>query len=98
MTSTEIRREKTKVLAATRLGTKLVTGQYEGYREEQGVGPESGTQTFVAGDLYIDNWRWKGVPFHFMTGKKMPYQCVEVVVKLKHLQLDCLKVKHQDVS
>jgi len=83
MNATEIRREKTKVLAATRLGKKLVTGQYEGYREEQGVGPESMTQTFVAGDLYIDNWRWKGVPFHFMTGKKMPYQCVEVVIKLK---------------
>ena len=83
MNATEIRREKTKVLAATRLGDKLVTGQYEGYRQEQGVGPESMTQTFVAGDLYIDNWRWKGVPFHFMTGKKMPYQGVEVVVKLK---------------
>ena len=83
MTAREIRREKTKVLSATRLGTKLVTGQYEGYRSEQGVGPESMTQTFVAGDLYIDNWRWKGVPFHFMTGKKMPYQCVEVVIKLK---------------
>ena len=83
MNATEIRREKTKVLAATRLGKKLVTGQYEGYRDEQGVGPESMTQTFVAGDLYIDNWRWKGVPFHFMTGKKMPYQCVEVVIKLK---------------
>ena len=83
MTATEIRREKTKVLAATRLGRKLVTGQYEGYRAEQGVGPESMTQTFVAGDMYIDNWRWQGVPFHFMTGKKMPYQCVEVVIKLK---------------
>ena len=83
MTATEIRREKTKVLAATRLGKKLVTGQYEGYRAEQGVGPESMTQTFVAGDMYIDNWRWQGVPFHFMTGKKMPYQCVEVVIKLK---------------
>ena len=83
MDAKEIRREKTKVLAATRLGTKLVTGQYESYRNEQGVGPESMTQTFVAGDLYIDNWRWKGVPFHFMTGKKMPYSCVEVVVKLK---------------
>jgi glucose-6-phosphate 1-dehydrogenase len=83
MTATEIRREKTKVLAAARLGKKLVTGQYEGYREEQGVGSESMTQTFVAGDIYIDNWRWEGVPFHFMTGKKMPYQCVEVVVKLK---------------
>ena len=83
MNATEIRREKTKVLAATRLGDKLVTGQYEGYRDEQGVGPESMTQTFVAGDLYIDNWRWKDVPFHFMTGKRMPYQCVEVVIKLK---------------
>ena len=83
MTAKEIRREKTKVLSATRLGNKLVTGQYEGYRDEQGVGPDSMTQTFVAGDLYIDNWRWKGVPFHFMTGKKMPYQCVEVIIKLK---------------
>ena len=83
MNATEIRREKTKVLSATRLGDKLITGQYEGYREEQGVDPESMTQTFVAGDLYIDNWRWKGVPFHFMTGKKMPYQCVEVIIKLK---------------
>ena len=83
MNATEIRREKTKVLSATRLGKKLVTGQYEGYRDEKGVGPESMTQTFVAGDLYIDNWRWKGVPFHFMTGKKMPYQCVEVIIKLK---------------
>jgi len=83
MNATEIRREKTKVLAATRLGKKFITGQYEGYREEQGAGPESNTQTFVAGDLYVDNWRWQGVPFYFMTGKKMPYQCVEVVVKLK---------------
>ena len=83
MDAREIRREKVKVLAATRLGKKLVTGQYEGYRKEQGVGIESNTQTFVAGDLYIDNWRWQGVPFYFMTGKKMPYQCVEVVIKLK---------------
>ena len=83
MNAVEIRREKTKVLSATRLGRKLVTGQYEGYRDEQGVGPESNTQTFAAGDIYIDNWRWQGVPFYFMTGKKMPYQCVEVVIKLK---------------
>ena len=83
MNATEIRREKTKVLAATRLGKKFITGQYEGYISEDGVDPNSSTQTFVAGDLYVDNWRWKGVPFYFMTGKKMPYQCVEVVVKLK---------------
>jgi len=79
----EIRREKTKVLAATRLGDKFITGQYDSYRTEQGVGPLSMTPTFVAGDLYIDNWRWYGVPFHFMTGKKLPYGCAEVVVKLK---------------
>ena len=83
MDAKEIRREKTKVLAATRLGKKFITGQYDGYREEQGVGQDSMTQTFVAGDIYVDNWRWQGVPFYYMTGKKMPYQCVEVVVKLK---------------
>jgi glucose-6-phosphate 1-dehydrogenase len=79
----EIRREKTKVLAATRLGERLVCGQYIGYKDEEGVDPESNTPTFVAGDLYIDNWRWEGVPFHFMTGKKMPVDCVEVVIKFK---------------
>ena len=83
MDAREIRREKTKVLAATRLGTKLICGQYAGYREEEGVDENSGTPTFVAGDIYIDNWRWQGVPFHFLTGKKMPYGCVEVVIKLK---------------
>ena len=83
MTATEIRREKTKVLAATRLGHKVIFGQYDGYRDEEGVDPGSATATYIAGDLYIDNWRWEGVPFHFMSGKKMPYQCVEVVVKLK---------------
>jgi len=83
MNAREIRREKTKVLAATRLGTKFVTGQYESYRKEEGVDSLSSTQTYVAGDIYIDNWRWEGVPFYFMTGKKMPFQCVEVVVKLK---------------
>ena len=83
MTATEIRREKTKVLAATRLGHKVIFGQYDGYRNEEGVDPSSATATYIAGDLYIDNWRWEGVPFHFMSGKKMPYQCVEVVIKLK---------------
>ena len=79
----EIRREKTKVLAATRLGKKLVCGQYSGYKDEEGVDSSSGTPTFVAGDLYVDNWRWEGVPFYFMTGKKCPVNCVEVVIKFK---------------
>ena len=83
MDAKEIRREKTKVLAATRLGHKVIFGQYAGYKEEEGVNPGSTTPTFVAGDLYIDNWRWQGVPFYFLTGKSMPYGCVEVVIKLK---------------
>ena len=83
MDAREIRREKTKVLAATRLGHKVIFGQYAGYREEEGVSEDSLTPTFVAGDLYVDNWRWQGVPFHFMTGKKMPVDCVEVVIKFK---------------
>ncbi len=83
MTAKEIRREKTKVLAATRLGEDLICGQYQGYRDEEGVDPNSRTPTSVAGTLFVDNWRWEGVPFRVLTGKKMPYGCVEVVIKLK---------------
>ena len=83
MDAREIRREKTKVLAATRLSENIILGQYDGYRNEEGVDPRSGTPTYFAGTLLVDNWRWKGVPFNVMTGKGLPYQCVEVVIKLK---------------
>ena len=96
MDAKEIRREKVKVLSATRLGDKFITGQYDGYLNEQGVESDSTTQTFVAGDIYIDNWRWKGVPFHFMSGKKMPYQCVEVVIKLKAPPLNLFEGETND--
>ena len=84
----EIRREKVKVLAASRLGDKMIMGQYSGYKDEHGVKKDSQTPTYVSGDIYIDNWRWKGVPFYFMTGKKLPYQCCEVVIKLKEPTLN----------
>ena len=83
MDAREVRREKTKVLAATRMGQDAVFGQYIGYRDEDGVDPQSNTPTFVAGSLYVDNWRWEGVPFRVLTGKCMPYQSVEVVIKFK---------------
>ena len=51
--------------------TTVVRGQYQGYRSEQGVSPESETETFVALRAEIDNWRWAGVPFFLRTGKKM---------------------------
>ena len=83
MSAKEVRREKTKVLAATRMSPTIVLGQYHGYKDEEGVNPDSGTPTYFAGTLFVDNWRWEGVPFNVMTGKKMPYGCVEVVIKLK---------------
>ncbi|HKT74097.1 MAG TPA: glucose-6-phosphate dehydrogenase, partial [Steroidobacteraceae bacterium] len=49
----------------------VVRGQYTGYRAEQGVNPESDTETFIALRCYIDNWRWAGVPFYLRTGKRL---------------------------
>jgi glucose-6-phosphate 1-dehydrogenase len=51
--------------------TQVVRGQYEGYRTEPGVAPDSSTETFVALRCQIDNWRWSGVPFFLRTGKRM---------------------------
>jgi len=49
----------------------VVRGQYQGYRNEAGVAPDSDTETFIALRARIDNWRWAGVPFYLRTGKKM---------------------------
>jgi glucose-6-phosphate 1-dehydrogenase len=51
--------------------TNVVRGQYEGYREEEGVAPDSDTETFVALRAFVDNWRWAGVPFYLRTGKRL---------------------------
>ncbi|HTP38709.1 MAG TPA: glucose-6-phosphate dehydrogenase [Steroidobacteraceae bacterium] len=50
---------------------QVVRGQYIGYRAEEGVGPESDVETFIALKCAIDNWRWAGVPFYLRTGKRM---------------------------
>jgi glucose-6-phosphate 1-dehydrogenase len=49
----------------------VVRGQYTGYRSEEGVSPESDTETFIALKCHIDNWRWAGVPFYLRTGKRL---------------------------
>ena len=49
----------------------VVRGQYTGYRQEEGIAPESETETFIALKCSIDNWRWAGVPFYLRTGKRM---------------------------
>jgi glucose-6-phosphate 1-dehydrogenase len=49
----------------------VVRGQYVGYREEEGVAPDSDTETFVALRAFVDNWRWEGVPFFLRSGKRL---------------------------
>ena len=60
----------------------LVRGQYEGYRDEDGVAPDSDVETFAAVRLHIDSWRWAGVPFYVRAGKYLPCTCTEVRVEL----------------
>jgi glucose-6-phosphate 1-dehydrogenase len=83
--SESIRDEKLKVLRAMRtLGPgELVRGQFDGYRAEPGVAAGSTTETFAALRLWLDNWRWQGVPFHIRAGKCLPLTCTEVLVRLK---------------
>lgn len=60
----------------------VVRGQFRGYRSEKGVAADSEVETFVALKLYIDTWRWAGVPFYIRTGKCLPITATQVVVTL----------------
>jgi glucose-6-phosphate 1-dehydrogenase len=95
-----VRTEKSKVLEAihpldiTEVRRNVVRGQYTagalggtpqpGYRQEPGVAPESSTETYVAMQLAIDNWRWAGVPFYLRTGKRMTRRTTEIAIQFKH--------------
>jgi glucose-6-phosphate 1-dehydrogenase len=83
--SESLRDEKVKVLKAIPpLEAKnLVRGQFRGYHKEEGVAPESTTETFAAFKLEIDSWRWRGVPFYIRAGKCLPVTCTEVLVRLR---------------
>jgi glucose-6-phosphate 1-dehydrogenase len=94
-----VRDEKVKVLRALRplppecVGRRVVRAQYTpaeaqdapaaGYRQEQGVAPDSTTETFAALKLHIDNWRWAGVPFYLRTGKRLPARITEIGIHFK---------------
>ena len=56
-----------------------------GYRQETGVDPDSRIETFVALQIFIDNWRWAGVPFYLRTGKRLPKRASEISVQLKEV-------------
>jgi glucose-6-phosphate 1-dehydrogenase len=83
--SEDMQNEKIKVLSAIRdiKAEDVVRGQYVGYLDEDGVAENSDTETFVAMKVFIDNWRWAGVPIYMRTGKKMPETVLEVLVEFK---------------
>ncbi len=94
-----IRYEKLKVFQSLRLlkpgevSKHVIRGQYTAseingetvpaYRQENGVKPDSRTETFIAMKFYIDNWRWEGVPFCIRTGKRLPIRMTEIVIEFK---------------
>lgn len=79
-----LQNEKVKVLHSVRplRGENLVRGQYVGYLEEAGL-ESSSTETFAALKLYLDNWRWKGVPFYLRTGKRLARKRTEIALQFK---------------
>jgi len=80
-----LRYEKQRAFRAMRplSPSDVVRGQFRSYRNEKGVAPESQVETFAAVKLYVDTWRWAGVPFYIRAGKQMPVTATEVVVELK---------------
>lgn len=80
-----LRDERAKVMRALKplQVDQLIRGQYAGYRQVPGVAPDSVVETFVAIELYLDSWRWQGVPFYIRAGKCLPVTATEVVVELK---------------
>ncbi|TDB69227.1 glucose-6-phosphate dehydrogenase [Arundinibacter roseus] len=95
----EIRNRKVDALKAIRrysredVGKFAVRGQYgpgwmkgkkvAGYREEKGVDPKSGTETYAAVKFHLDNWRWQGVPFYLRTGKRMQEKSSSITIQFQ---------------
>ena len=89
MDAESMRNKKVDVLKAIRRWTpedtaeQSVRGQYRGYRTEKGVPPDSFTATYAALRLYVDNWRWRGVPFYMRTGKAMDGKDSQIVIQFQ---------------
>ncbi len=84
--SDAIRDEQAKVLRTVRAldNAHMVRGQFRGYRDEPGVSNNSYMGTYAAMKLWIDSWRWAGVPFFVRPGKSLKMTCTEVVVEFKN--------------
>ena len=104
LTTEEIRSEKVRALRSLRpmkveeVNQYFVRGQYgsgslnsetlPAYRDELNVAPDSNTETYVAGKLMIDNFRWAGVPFYIRTGKRMDVKSTKIVVQFKDIPMN----------
>ena len=79
------RDEKVKVFRATSIvdPESVIRGQYQGYRDEAGVAPDSDVETYVALQLGIESWRWAGVPFFVRAGKRLDETALEAVIEFK---------------
>jgi glucose-6-phosphate 1-dehydrogenase len=90
-----IRDEKVKVLrtlpvmSAKQVASHTFRGQYKGYRTEEGVNPQSITETYVAIRTTIDNWRWSGVPIVIQSGKRLPSRVTDIEIEFNQPPL-CL--------
>lgn len=99
----QMQQEQMKVLEALKLpddiSKSMVLGQYEGYRQESFVGPKSSTETYAALRLFVDNDRWRGMPFYVRTGKKLGKREMQVAVVFKSpapgIQSNILNIKIQ---
>lgn len=84
-----LRNEKVKLLSAIQpmtqedVARRTVRAQYEGYRQEEGVDPQSMTPTYAAIQLKIDNWRWQGVPFYLRSGKCLKEKLSQITIEFK---------------
>src|SRR6185437_316031 len=81
----EVQSEKAKVFKSMRplKPEDMVRGQYAGYREEPDVAKRSDVETYCALRLFIDSWRWDGVPWYLRSGKYLPTTATEILVELK---------------
>ena len=83
--SEALRDQKANLLKAVRAiePTDVVRGQYVGYRDVPGVRPGSAVETYIAVRLFIESWRWEGVPIYIRTGKNLPVTATEVSVQFR---------------
>ena len=91
ITGDYIRNEKMKALKKIKV-KEVILGQYDGFTKEEGVKPDSSTETFTALRLEIDNSRWKGVPFFLKTGKYLDKR--ETSIHLKFKMVECLLTRN----